>query len=122
MDVVYALVNVMLEILKTKSGPPYSFNTAATTANQHMSRETQHVKVVDARNYESPEDMRPGEITVEFTKLMGQTPVGDKYVFQSPHSATLSCEMKTKRAKRRERNRANRRLMSHSNEKSKIFS
>lgn len=68
------------------------------------------MKVVDARQYESPEPLRPGTITLEFTKLMGQTPVGDKYVFDSPHSATLSCEIKSKRAKRQGRNRANRRL------------
>jgi hypothetical protein len=81
-----------------------------SNAKQDLSHETQHVKVVDARNYESPEGLRPGEITLEFTKLMGQTPVGDKYVFDSPHSATLSCDMKAKRAKRQGRNRANRRL------------
>lgn len=68
------------------------------------------MKVVDARQYESPEPLRPGTITLEFTKLMGQTPVGDKYVFDSPHSATLSCEIKSRRAKRHGRNRANRRL------------
>lgn len=84
---------------------------AASSAKKDASHETQHVKVVDARNYESPEALRPGEITLEFTKLMGQTPVGDKYVFDSPHSATLSCDMKAKRAKRQGRNRANRRLL-----------
>lgn len=82
---------------------------SVSNAKQDLSHETQHVKVVDARNYESPEGLRPGEITLEFTKLMGQTPVGDKYVFDSPHSATLSCDMKAKRAKRQGRNRANRR-------------
>ncbi|XP_028392970.1 rho GTPase-activating protein 11A-like isoform X2 [Dendronephthya gigantea] len=81
----------------------------ASSAKKDASHETQHVKVVDARNYESPEALRPGEITLEFTKLMGQTPVGDKYVFDSPHSATLSCDMKAKRAKRQGRSRANRR-------------
>ena len=86
------------------------FNVVVPNTKQADSHETQHVKVVDARNYESPEALRPGEITLEFTKLMGQTPVGDKYVFDSPHSATLSCDMKAKRAKRQGRNRANRRL------------
>ena len=88
----------------------FNFNIVVSNSKQDISHETQHVKVVDARNYESPEGLRPGEITLEFTKLMGQTPVGDKYVFDSPHSATLSCDMKAKRAKRQGRNRANRRL------------
>ena len=86
------------------------FSVLVSTAKQNKSHETQHVKVVDARTYDSPEALRPGEITLEFTKLMGETPVGDKYVFDSPHSATLSCDMKAKRAKRQGRNRANRRL------------
>lgn len=86
------------------------FLISVSYTKKDLSHETQHVKVVDARQYESPEPLRPGTITLEFTKLLGQTPVGDKYVFDSPHSATLSCEIKSKRAKRQGRNRANRRL------------
>lgn len=81
------------------------------SGNKDRSHETPHVMVVDARKYESPEVLQPGEITLEFTKLMGNnTPVGDKYVFASPHTATLSSEMKAKRAKRQGRHKTNRRF------------